>query len=334
MKLLMTLLVRDEADIVEHQLAYHLNAGVDYVIATDHRSRDGTWEILERYARSGVLRLIAEKGKYTRQGAWQTRMARLAATEHGADWVINADADEFWWPRGASLKDVLQAVPRPYGVVRGLVRNFVPRRLDTGSFAERMTIRLATTAPINDPATPFRPVLKVGHRGHPRVTVGEGGSHQVFGVAGSQLCSWYPLEVLHFPLRSREQCARKYEKTWTGWEENLRGDLALAREAVEEGRPDAIWERVALDEHAIERGVADGALVNDVRLRDAFRAVGAGGGASEKPRGRSELDAHAFDAAIFEEAEIVRYQRWLDDLASSIPDLESARAPRRKARVR
>ena len=31
------------------------------------------------------------------------------------------------------------------------------------------------------------------------------------------------------PLRTPAQCARKYEKTWLGWEQNLRGDLARAR---------------------------------------------------------------------------------------------------------
>ena len=81
MKLVMTLLVRDEADIVDAQIAFHLDAGVDFVIATDNRSQDGTTEILERYAREGHLHLIREPGDDLRQSEWVTRMARLAATE-------------------------------------------------------------------------------------------------------------------------------------------------------------------------------------------------------------------------------------------------------------
>ena len=102
MTLVMTLLARDEIDIVEAWLAFHLNAGADLVIATDNRSVDGTTEVLERYARAGHVHLIREPGEDLRQNEWVTRMARLAATDYGADWVINSDADEFWWPRGAS----------------------------------------------------------------------------------------------------------------------------------------------------------------------------------------------------------------------------------------
>ena len=69
-------------------------------------------------------------------------MARLAATEFGADWVINSDADEFWWPRGGTLKEVLETIPERFGVVRGCWRHFLPRPEDGQFFAERMTIRL------------------------------------------------------------------------------------------------------------------------------------------------------------------------------------------------
>ena len=115
-------------------------------VATDNASSDGTTEILERYERAGVLRLIREPADDMRQDEWVTGMARLAATEHGADWVINSDADEFWWPRGGSLKDVLATVPDRFGVVRGCWRHFLPRPDDGAFFAERMTVRLATPA--------------------------------------------------------------------------------------------------------------------------------------------------------------------------------------------
>ena len=126
MKLVMSLLVRDEADIVDAQIAYHLHAGVDFVVATDNRSEDATPEILERYAHEGVLHLIREPGDDLRQSEWVTRMARLAGDRLGADWIINADADEFWLA-ARSLKELLCAVPTRFGVVRGAWRNFVPR---------------------------------------------------------------------------------------------------------------------------------------------------------------------------------------------------------------
>ena len=106
MKLVETLIVRDEADIVDAQISYHLNAGVDFVLAIDHESRDGTTEILESYGRQGLLRGSPEQGAVL-ELEWRTHMARLAATEHGADWVLAADADEFWVPRGDA-----QEIPR------------------------------------------------------------------------------------------------------------------------------------------------------------------------------------------------------------------------------
>src|SRR3954469_9405461 len=127
MKLVLTLRARDEADVVDAQISFHLNAGVDFVIATDHRSQDGTTEILESYSRGGHLHLIRADGDEMDEGEWATRMSRLAAGEFEADWIIPSDADEFWWPRGGSLKEVLASIPERYGIGRALPRQFVPR---------------------------------------------------------------------------------------------------------------------------------------------------------------------------------------------------------------
>src|SRR5262249_17527932 len=151
-----------------------LNAGVDFVIAMDNRSQDGTTEILESYAKDGHLHLIRQAGEYLRQAEWITEMGRQAATDYAADWVLHSDADEFWWPRGQSLKDVLASIPARYGVVRALLRHFVPRPGDEPSSAERMIARVSASSPINDPRSLFRPNLKAIHRGDPEVNVSIG----------------------------------------------------------------------------------------------------------------------------------------------------------------
>jgi len=273
MKLVMTLLARDEADIVDAQIAFHLHAGVDYVIATSNRSRDGTAEIFERYERAGVLRLLREEGDDMRQAEWVTRMARLAATEHGADWVINSDADEFWWPRSGSLKDVLAAVPPRFGVVRGCWRHFLPRPDDGRFFAERMTVRLRRPSSPGDKRTIFHAHQKVAHRATASVEV-EAGNHNADGPGLEPIRLWHPLEVLHFSYRSAGQAALKVAG---GWLRNTNYDpplhQLLAQQARADGRIVEYYAELSVDDDALETGLADGSLARDTRLRDALRSI-------------------------------------------------------------
>src|SRR5262245_18605233 len=166
MRVVMTLCVKDEVDVLDAQLAFHLNAGVDFVIVTDTGSTDGTLDVIEPYRRARVLRLRSDTAGAFRQADARTAMARLAAVEYGADWVISSDADEFWLPRGSSLRAVLDTVPPRYGVVGGLWRTFVARPDDGLPFHERMTFRLAAPNAVNDPTSKFRPNVKVVHRGN------------------------------------------------------------------------------------------------------------------------------------------------------------------------
>jgi Glycosyl transferase family 2 len=338
MKVVSTVLARDEGDVIDAQVAFHLNAGVDFVIATDNNSRDGTTEILEAYARDGVLHLIREPAEGLRQGEWVTRMARLAATEYGADWVINTDADEFWWPRGGSLKEVLAAVPDGYGVVQAFWRSFVPRPDDGSFFAERMTARLSQHAPINDPTSFYRPVVKVAHRADPNVSVARG-NHALADSPLLTLTTWHPIEVLHFPLRSRAQWMRKVELQGDAFTKHIErsgtGYHLKGYDALQSGRIEEQHESLVVDDTAVARGVGDGALVVDTRLRDALRSLGseASGRHFAIPSERDEPlvlprptvaddTAYAVEAGVLSEAYAVRAQRRLDRIEQRLLSLE------------
>jgi hypothetical protein len=334
-----TLLVRDEADVVDAQVAFHLGAGVDLVIATDNRSVDGTTEILERYEREGHLHLIREPGDDLRQSEWVTRMARLAATDFGADWVLNTDADEFWWPQESSLKDVLAAIPPRFGVVRGAWRNFVPRPEDGRSFSERMTTRLARPAFHHHPLSTHS---KSAHRAVADVRIGRG-NHEAFGGGLHPLRGWYPFEILHFPVRSLEQCVRKYVTQFVALERNaekgIPNHMADAHRAYALGRLDEFYAPLVVDDDALERGLAEGLLETDDRLRDALRVLGFGDARSDSRTGYGRLEVkeaacYAGEYSALQESDLaLALGPRIDDLDARIGSLERSALSRLRAAV-
>ena len=267
---MLTLLVRDEADVLDENLRFHLEHGVDFVVATDHRSTDGTTDILRRYERDGHLHLIREDGERREQSEWVTRMARLAATDFGADWVLNGDADEFWLGRDAPLRDLLAAVPMRYGVVLALWRHFVPRPETGESFFERMTVR---RPPAAEGTSPFHAERKLAHRGDADVVVRKG-NHDVVASRLLPLRDWFPLDVLHFPIRSVAQLERKYL--------TRQGELADPKSATLHVRAlvdaigtdgaEAVFRQLLVDDGALAAGLEDGRYTIDTRVRDALRA--------------------------------------------------------------
>jgi hypothetical protein len=332
MKLIMTLLVRNEADIIDEQIGYHLAAGVDFIVATDHESSDGTLAILERYAAQGVLHLLHASGGVLHQSEWVTRMARMAAMEFSADWVINSDADEFWWPSGGDLKQVLALVPEEHGIAYSFARPFLPP-LDDGPFAECMTVRLSPSAAINDPTSPFRPNTGVLHRGAPDVVVGTGNT-SVRSRFLRRCPGWSPVEVLHFPLRSFAHFERKFLSHFRTVRERRRGDHLRAWEAAQKGQLHELYLEIVGTEERLRAGLAEGSLTIDTRLRDVLRALAA---APSSPLRfpRRDLEAEvgcAVEAAVLGEGETVRLQRWLDRLVQRVDAAGSSATTSRGSR--
>lgn len=208
MRVVMTLLCRDEADIIASTLAFHLDRGVDLILVTDNGSCDGTTTVLEAFARGGRVRLLHQPQHTHDQGTWVTAMARLAALEHDADWVIHGDADEFWWAASGDLRRQLAAVPAEVQALAVPRSNFLPpptEAPDLRAFHQSLLLRERHSCNALGKPLP----TKVCHRAHPEVTITDG-NHQAL-LQGQPLASAPAdgLEILHFPVRSYSQLERK-----------------------------------------------------------------------------------------------------------------------------
>jgi glycosyltransferase involved in cell wall biosynthesis len=271
MKLVMTLLVRDEEDIVRENLDFHLAQGVDQVIVTDNGSEDATAEILREYESQGVLRLLFETSDDYSQGRWVTRMARMAATE-GADWVINNDADEFWWPRAGSLKTIFEQLDDRVGMLVAHRENFVPRPEDGRPFWERMTLRERESLnPLGKPLPP-----KLAHRADPEIEVAQG-NHKVEGAELGERLDDGSIEILHFPMRTYEQFENKIVKGGRAYARNRELPQSTGRTWR---RLYEAWEQGKLRDHYDDNVIVEGGrsdLVEDTRLRDYLRGMPARG---------------------------------------------------------
>jgi hypothetical protein len=91
------------------------------------------------------------------------------------------------------------------------------------------------------------------------------------------LRAWYPVEVLTFPLRSREHAERRVRG---------RSGSTVPRSVVEQrmfeadrlGRLPDSWSEVVVDDEAMQQGIEAGSYVLDTRLRDALRGIAPEGG--------------------------------------------------------
>lgn len=70
-RLIMTLLVKNEEELLEKNLLFHKAMGVDAFIVTDNNSADGTYGIIEKYRRKGwVVDVIRETATGYEQKEW------------------------------------------------------------------------------------------------------------------------------------------------------------------------------------------------------------------------------------------------------------------------
>jgi hypothetical protein len=275
-RLLMTLLVRDEQDVIEANIAYHLSRGVDHIIVTDNGSTDATRDIARAFERTGKVTVIDEPGDDYSQAIWVTRMARVAA-EMGADWVINGDADEIWWPREGDLKSVFAGFPRECGSVSVRRQNMLPLRILDGHPFEKMVFREECS--LNAQRLPLPG--KVAHRASHDVYV-EQGNHAVSCASLGPNLETDGMSIFHFPYRSYAQFERKIAIGGSAYERNRNLPESIGstwrelyRVLLAGALPAWYGALAHADDATLAELVASGAVVEDRRLSTYLHGLAA-----------------------------------------------------------
>src|SRR6266542_1892559 len=97
--------VKDEIELIEPAIAHLRAIDVDFILACDAYSTDGTYEILKEYQSDGEFALLqGDARQLDAFHLWEHALAGLVS-KAGCDWIVFLDADEFLTPASGSLKD-------------------------------------------------------------------------------------------------------------------------------------------------------------------------------------------------------------------------------------
>lgn len=276
----MAAVVRDEADLLRDWVRYHAEQGVDVFLVVDHRSVDGTTELLGELAGRYDLHWRRRVDAARRQDLWMTELAVEARERHGADWVVLADGDEFWVPERGSLRDAVRA---GRGCVHIAPRsNMLP---DRGALARsgyrffHNIWRVARPFPDHPPAPALGEPLEWPlflRRLPGKVVCSTVGLERVLPGNHEVVHDWEAreaaaIEILHYPIRRY----RAFERQTAGHGGSLELERGAPREqGWHQRRLHAVWRsgrlRRAYDEllDDVERygGSSPSRLVRDHRL--------------------------------------------------------------------
>ncbi len=161
MRIVGTLMVRDEVDIVAAMVEHHLAQDIDMLIVTDNASADGTTEVLEAYVETGSRRAPPRPGAPQAAGHGRDRHGTAGQDPPPGGLGLNLDADEFMVPvdRSLTLRDALEGTPLHLNAFTVPVTNLVGPAAWSGPVSVGSTG--ATSAPTScsrpSGSTPSRP---------------------------------------------------------------------------------------------------------------------------------------------------------------------------------
>lgn len=275
MKLVMTLLVRDEEDIIGENIEFHILQGVDFFLVMDNNSIDNTKNILKKYEESGILKYYYKDDDVFKQEEWVTFMSREAFSLYGADWIINNDADEFWFPKyHKSLKNIFEGLGKNKNLLIAERSNFVLLKEETDKkFYSSMLYK--ETFSINDKGKRLSP--KIAYKASLEISVSHG-NHGIESGLKKILPVSDLIEILHFPIRHKRQYERKIINLGLGLLQNKKHSNNIRATLYKKFKEDNTYlENKYYSESYSYKDILtfleQGSLIKDTRLRDKLEDI-------------------------------------------------------------
>lgn len=213
MKIVTISWVRNEGDILETFVRYHCQF-VDRMIIVDHRSQDGSRDILQQLQREGLPidwwlddRLLHE------QQAVLSQLVQEVMIQDAPDWILPLDADEFFCAVTGHPREVL-AQQSTAAVLSLPWHGYVPTPRDDSrelNVLTRMTYRRSVERP------QWYKVVLPGRRAAESAVALAYGNHAVIDRASGKVVPPVvssELFLAHFPVRSVRQLQRKVYGGW------------------------------------------------------------------------------------------------------------------------
>lgn len=280
-RLVMTILVKNEIDILEDNIRTHAQLGVDSFLVMDNGSTDGTRELLTTLADEFDLHIIDQPEQNYQQREWMTQLAFTARDKLGADWVVSNDADEFWIPKSGNLKSGLNRKGSIVTVKRHnmlLDENIIASGLAYSASTLRVTnpIYYSKQTQIEEdnisiPLAKISPKVLVNPHGLFRIKGGNHRARHIMRFLNQSVSD--NVVVHHYPIRSYEQFERNIKNRQPLLHNGARMGDHYKRwvRMLDEGKLEEEFNRFVMSEKDVEVLTRFGVIEKYTAVRDAIQ---------------------------------------------------------------
>ena len=201
--------VKNEADIIESFVRYHLNI-VDLMIILNNGSTDDTIFILNKLIEENLpIVVINDEDRYFEPMEKYNFLLKKAVNDYDADIICPLDVDEFLTSDNGNPRDIIQNMP-PFTFYKIKWRTYVPSQDDDNN--QKFIPSRITNIRDENVETFYKVVLTrdLSYHYNARLSTGNHNLNVQDRFKNDVNCEIrFDLKIAHFPLRSIEQMTSK-----------------------------------------------------------------------------------------------------------------------------